>query len=191
MSDKIKEIFVEPQTCYKFTEKGVANDTLNELYNLVKWGPTSFNSSPMRLKFLKSNTSKDKLSKLVSDDNISKVINAPVCTIIGMDIEFWRDLPKNYLREDAKQYFENDIEKSRVTAFRNSSLQGGYFIKAANSLGLSVGPMSGFSNEEVDKAFFNSSTTKSNFLCNLGYAAEGGFFKRAPRYEFSDIAEII
>ena len=87
MSDRLKEIFVEPQTCYKFTEKEVANDTLNELYNLVKWGPTSFNSSPMRLKFLKSSTSKEKLSKLVSDDNISKVINAPVCTIIGMDIE--------------------------------------------------------------------------------------------------------
>ena len=93
----------------------------------------------MRLKFLKSSTSKEKLSRLVSDDNISKVINAPVCTIIGMNIEFWRDLPRNYLREDAKQYFENDTTKSEVTAFRNSSIQGGYFIKAANSLGLSVG----------------------------------------------------
>ena len=191
MSDTIKKIFIDPQTCYKFTDKEVSNETLHELYNLTKWGPTSFNCSPMRLKFLKSKSSKEKLSKLVSDDNINKIINAPVCAIIGMDIEFWRDLPKNYLREDAKQYFENDIEKSRVTAFRNSSLQGGYFIKAANSLGLSVGPMSGFSNEEVDKAFFNSSTIKSNFLCNLGYAAEGGSFKRAPRYEFSDIAEII
>jgi len=191
MSDRLKEIFVEPQTCYKFTEKEVTNDTLNELYNLVKWGPTSFNSSPMRLKFLKSSTSKEKLSKLVSDDNISKVINAPVCTIIGMDIEFWRDLPRNYLREDAKQYFENDTTKSEVTAFRNSSIQGGYFIKAANSLGLSVGPMSGFSNDLVDKEFFNGTTIKSNFLCNLGYAAEGGFYERAPRYDFSDIAEII
>ncbi len=114
MSDRLKEIFVEPQTCYKFTEKEVANDTLNELYNLVKWGPTSFNSSPMRLKFLKSSTSKEKLSKLVSDDN---------------------DL--------------------------------------------------------VDKEFFNGTTIKSNFLCNLGYAAEGGFYERAPRYDFSDIAEII
>ena len=175
MSDKLKEIFVEPQTCYKFTEKEVANDTLNELYNLVKWGPTSFNSSPMRLKFLKSSTSKEKLSKLVSDDNISKVINAPVCTIIGMDTEFWRDLPKNYLREDAKQYFENDTTKSEVTAFRNSSIQGGYFIKAATSISLSVGPMSGFSNDLGDKEFFNGTTIKSNFLCNLGYAAEGGF----------------
>ena len=138
MSDTIKKIFIDPQTCYKFTDKEVSNETLHELYNLTKWGPTSFNCSPMRLKFLKSKSSKEKLSKLVSDDNINKIINAPVCAIIGMDIEFWRDLPKNYLREDAKQYFENDTEKSRVTAFRNSSLQGGYFIKAANSLGLSV-----------------------------------------------------
>ena len=108
-----------------------------------------------------------------------------------MDIEFWRDLPRNYLREDAKQYFENDTTKSEVTAFRNSSIQGGYLIKAANSLGLSVGPMSGFSNDLVDKEFFNGTTIKSNFLCNLGYAAEGGFYERAPRYDFSDIAEII
>ena len=95
MSDRLKEIFVEPQTCYKFTEKEVANNTLNELYNLVKWGPTSFNSSPMRLKFLKSSTSKEKLSQLVIEDNISKVINADVCTIIGIHIEFCHDLSKN------------------------------------------------------------------------------------------------
>ena len=102
----------------------------------------------------------------MSEDNVSKVLNAPVCTIIGMDIEFWRDLPKNYLREDAKQYFENDLEKSEITAFRNSSIQGGYFLKAANALGLAVGPMSGFSNELVDKEFFNDTSIKSNFLCS-------------------------
>ena len=84
----------------------------------------------MRLKFLKSKQAKENLSQFVSEDNIKKVLNAPVCTIIGMDTEFWRDLPKNYLREDAKKYFENDTEKSQITAFRNSSIQGGYFLKA-------------------------------------------------------------
>ena len=97
---------------YDGTLVGFENNPLdakpsNDLYDLLKWGPTSFNCSPMRLKFLKSKQAKENLSRFVSEDNVSKVLNAPVCTIIGMDIEFWRDLPKNYLREDAKQYFEN------------------------------------------------------------------------------------
>ena len=191
MADQIHQIFTEPQTCYKFLDKEVSNQSLDDLYSLLKWGPTSFNCSPMRLKFLKSKQAKENLSRFVSEDNVSKVLNAPVCTIIGMDIEFWRDLPKNYLREDAKQYFENDLEKSEITAFRNSSIQGGYFLKAANALGLAVGPMSGFSNELVDKEFFNDTSIKSNFLCNLGYPVKDGYYERARRYNFSDIAEIL
>ena len=187
----IEDIFVHPKTCYKFKNKSVDDSTLHELYELTKWGATSFNSSPMRLKFLKSTEAKLRLSKLVSDDNVQKVIDAPVCTIIGMDTEFWKDLPKNYLREDAKKYFENDKVKSEVTAFRNSSIQGGYFIKAASALGLSTGPMSGFSNEDVDKEFFSETSIKSNFLCRLGYAADDGFFDRAHRYNFDEVAEIL
>ncbi|MBH20574.1 MAG: malonic semialdehyde reductase [Rhodobiaceae bacterium] len=187
----IEDIFINSKTCYKFQDKPVEDKTLHELYELTKWGATSFNSSPMRLKFLKSNDAKQKLSSLVSEDNVKKVIDAPVCAIIGMDTEFWKDLPKNYLREDAKKYFENDKIKSEITAFRNSSIQGGYFIKAASVLGLSTGPMSGFSNEGVDKEFFKGSSIKSNFLCRLGYAAEDGFFDRANRYSFDEIAEIL
>ncbi|SVB65820.1 uncharacterized protein METZ01_LOCUS218674, partial [marine metagenome] len=148
MNETINDIFIKPQTCYKFLDKEIPDQILHELYDLTKWGATSFNCSPIRLKFLKSKSSKEELSKLVIDDNVANVLNAPVCTIIGMDIEFWKDLPKNYLREDAKQYFENDLEKSQITAFRNSSIQGGYFLKAANALGLATGPMSGFSNNK-------------------------------------------
>ena len=191
MADQIHQIFVESQTCYKFLDKEVSDQSLNDLYDLLKWGPTSFNCSPMRLKFLKSRQAKENLSRFVSEDNVNKVLNAPVCTIIGMDTEFWRDLPKNYLREDAKKYFENDPEKSQITAFRNSSIQGGYFLKDANALGLAVGPMSGFSNELVDEEFFNGTTIKSNFLCNLGYPDKDGYYERAQRYNFNDIAEIL
>ena len=112
MNEAINDIFIKPQTCYKFLDKEIPDQILHELYDLTKWGATSFNCSPIRLKFLKSKSSKEELSKLVIDDNVANVLNAPVCTIIGMDIEFWKDLPKNYLREDAKQYFENDLEKS-------------------------------------------------------------------------------
>ena len=191
MTNTINDIFVKPQTCYKFLDKDVSDQVLHKLYDLTKWGATSFNCSPMRLKFLKSKSSKQILSNLASEDNVSKIINAPVCTIIGMDIEFWRDLPKNYLREDAKKYFENDIDKSQLTALRNSSIQGGYFLKAANALGLATGPMSGFSNDKVDEKFFSGTSIKSNFLCNLGYPDEDGYFKRASRYEFKEIAEIL
>ena len=191
MTNTINDIFVKPQTCYKFLDKDVSDQVLHELYDLTKWGATSFNCSPLRLKFLKSKSSKEILSTFVSEDNVSKIINAPICAIIGMDIEFWRDLPKNYLREDAKKYFENDIEKSQLTALRNSSIQGGYFLKAANALGLATGPMSGFSNDKVDEKFFSGTSIKSNFLCNLGYPDEDGYFERASRYEFKEIAEIL
>ena len=191
MTNTINDIFVKPQTCYKFLDKDVSDQVLHELYDLTKWGATSFNCSPMRLKFLKSKSSKQILSNLASEDNVSKIINAPVCTIIGMDIEFWRELPKNYLREDAKKYFENDIDKSQLTALRNSSIQGGYFLKAANALGLATGPMSGFSNDKVDEKFFSGTSIKSNFLCNLGYPDTDGYFERASRYEFKEIAEIL
>ena len=191
MNETINDIFIKPQTCYKFLDKEIPDQILHELYDLTKWGATSFNCSPIRLKFLKSKSSKEELSNLVIDDNVANVLNAPVCTIIGMDIEFWKDLPKNYLREDAKQYFENDLEKSQITAFRNSSIQGGYFLKAANALGLATGPMSGFSNNKVDEKYFSGTTIKSNFLCNLGYPDEEGYFERAVRYEFNEIAEIL
>ena len=191
MTNTINDIFVKPQTCYKFLDKDVSDQVLHELYDLTKWGATSFNCSPMRLKFLKSKSSKQILSNLASEDNVSKIINAPVCAIIGMDIEFWRELPKNYLREDAKKYFENDIDKSQLTALRNSSIQGGYFLKAANALGLATGPMSGFSNDKVDEKFFSGTSIKSNFLCNLGYPDKDGYFERASRYEFKEIAEIL
>ena len=191
MTNTTHDIFVKPQTCYKFLDKDVSDQVLHELYDLTKWGATSFNCSPLRLKFLKSKSSKEILSTFVSEDNVLKIINAPVCTIIGMDIEFWKDLPKNYLREDAKKYFENDIDKSQLTALRNSSLQGGYFLKAANALGLATGPMSGFSNDEVDEKFFSGTSIKSNFLCNLGYPDKDGCFERASRYEFKEIAEIL
>tara|TARA_B100001250_G_C19527574_1_gene668806 strand:- start:168 stop:743 length:576 start_codon:yes stop_codon:yes gene_type:complete len=191
MTNTIDDIFVIPQTCYKFLDKDVSDQVLHELYNLSKWGATSFNCSPMRIKFLKSKSSKEMLSNFASEDNVSKITNAPVCAIIGMDTEFWKDLPKNYLREDAKKYFENDIEKSQLTALRNSSIQGGYFLKAANALGLATGPMSGFSNDKVDDSFFSGTSIKSNFLCNLGYPDNEGYFERAPRYEFTEIAEIL
>ncbi len=191
MNTIVDDIFIKAQTCYKFLDKEVPDQVLHELYDLTKWGATSFNCSPMRLKFLKSKNSKKNLSKLVSEDNIDKIINAPVCAIIGMDTEFWRDLPRNYLREDAKQYFQDDLNKSQVTAFRNSSIQGGYFMKAANAIGLATGPMSGFLNSKVDEQYFSGTTIKSNFLCNLGYPHSEGYFERAPRYEFKEVAEII
>ena len=191
MNTAIEDIFVNPHTCYKFLNKEVTDQILHELYYLIKWGPTSFNSSPIRLKFLKSSESKLKLSKFAIGDNANNILNAPVCAIIGMDIEFWKDLPRNYLREDAKQYFENNENGSEVSAFRNSSIQGGYLIKAANALGLATGPMSGFLNSEVDEEFFKATPIKSNFLCNLGYPDKDGYFERAPRYEFEAIAEII
>jgi 3-hydroxypropanoate dehydrogenase len=108
-----------------------------------------------------------------------------------MDLNFWKDLYKNYLREDAKIYFENNEKKINETAFRNSTLQGGYFLKAANALGLATGPMSGFFNKGVDEEFFKDTSIRSNFLCNIGYGDPTGTYDRAYRYEFDEVSEIL
>ena len=191
MDEILKRIFINTRTHYKFLDKEVRDETLKELHNLVKWSATSFNSSPLRLRFLKSSQSKERIKPHLIDSNVESTMKAPVCTIIAMDLNFWKDLHKNYLREDAKIYFENNEKKINETAFRNSTLQGGYFLKAANALGLATGPMSGFFNKGVDEEFFKDTSIRSNFLCNIGYGDPTGTYDRAYRYKFDEVSEIL
>ena len=191
MNEDIKRIFVDTVTTYNFSEKVVDDDILKELYELTKWGATSFNCSPLRLVFLKSQEAKNRIDPYLMDSNKVSVKNAQVCVIIGMDTKFFTDLPKNFTAMDAKVFFESNEELAYATAFRNSSLQAGYFMKAVNALGLDAGAMSGFDNKAVDNEFFKNTAIQSNFLCNIGYGIEPKGHPRGARYSFDEIAEII
>ena len=191
MNEDIKRIFVDTVTTYNFSNKEIGDEVLKELYELTKWGATSFNCSPLRLVFLKSEEAKNRIDPYLMDANKVNVKKAPVCVIIGMDAKFFKDLPKNFKAVDAKVFFENNEELAHATAFRNSSLQAGYFLKAVNALGLDAGSMSGFDNKGVDNEFFKDTSIQSNFICTLGYGIEPKGHPRGARYNFDEVSKII
>ena len=185
-------IFKEARTHNDWLDKDISNDILMEIYDLMKWGPTSANCSPTRIIFVKSKASKDRLLPFVIESNLEKTKSAPVTAIIGYDINFHDHLPKLFPHNpDAQNWFNHSIDIAEETAFRNGSMQGAYFIIAARALGLDCGPMSGFDKEGVDNEFFRGTNIKSNFLCNLGYGDKTKLFERSPRFKFNEICEII
>ncbi len=176
---------------YAWTDKPVSDELLHEIFALTIAGPTSMNTCPARFTFVRSVAAKERLAKALKPANVPKVMNAPVTAIISYDLEFWTQLPKLFPHEDRRHLFEGKAAHIESTAFRNSTLQGAYFMIAARALGLDVGAISGFDNAIVDAEFFDGTPLKSNFLCNLGYADETALFQRLPRFDFDDACEII
>lgn len=168
----------------------ISDETLQRLYELLKWGPTSANSSPARFVFVKSKEAKQKLAPALSEGNRDKTLAAPVTVIVAHDLDFHEKLPYLFPHTDAKAWFEGPQENRQASAFRNGSLQGAYLILAARALGLDTGPMSGFDNTKVDEAFFAGTAIKSNFLVNLGKGDPASLFPRSPRLSFDEAARI-
>jgi 3-hydroxypropanoate dehydrogenase len=187
----LDQLFGTARTHNAWHEQDVPDALLHEIVGLAKLGPTSANCSPARFLFVKSRAAKQRLKPHLSDGNRDKTMAAPVCVIIGYDLDFYEHLPKLFPHTDAKSWFAGKPEKIFDTAFRNGTLQGAYLIMAARALGLDCGPMSGFDNEGVDHEFFAGTKVKSNFLCNLGYGDESALLPRSPRFEFDEIAQIL
>ena len=186
-------IFRKARTQNAWQNAHVPDGTLEAIYDLMKWGPTSFNSNPVRIVFCASPDSKKKLADCAWEGNQAKIIAAPITAIIAFDTQYYELLPKLFPLEQVEQIIKMYKETeglAEVTAFRNSSLQGAYFIIATRALGLDCGPISGFSNDMVDQAFFSGTTIKSNFICSIGYGDPGGVWSRLPRPGFQDICRI-
>ena len=189
--EALEQIFTKARTHSVWLSERVSDELLIEIYDLMKWGPTSANCSPARILFVKSKEAKEKLLACMAPGNVEKTQAAPVTAIIAQDMEFYEKLPKLFPFADARSWFAGNKPLIESTAFRNSSLQGAYFIIAARSLGLDCGPMSGFDNAKVDAAFFEGTSWKSNFICNLGYGDPEKLRPRAPRLEFSEACKIL
>jgi len=187
----LDQLFHDARTHNKWQDRDVPDTLLHEIVDLAKLGPTSANSSPARLLFVKSQEAKARLKPHLSAGNVAKTMRAPACAIIGYDLEFHEHLPRLFPHADAKSWFEGDDAKIFETAFRNGTLQGAYLIIAARALGLDCGPMSGFDNQGVDREFFSGTSVKSNFLCNLGYGDASVLPPRSPRFSFDEMARII
>ncbi len=170
--------------------KDVPDALLQQLYDLLKWGPTSVNASPARLVFVKSPAAKAKLKESLAPGNVEKTMSAPVTVIVAQDMAFYDKLPELFPHADARSWFVGNDALIESTAFRNATLQGAYLILAARALGLDTGAMSGFDNASLDASFFANTTVKSNFLVNLGYGDPAGLFPRSPRLGFDEAARI-
>jgi len=186
----LDQLFREARTHNDWQPKAVDDAVLSQLIELTLLGPTSANSSPARFVFVKSPEAKEKLRPALSPGNLDKTMAAPVTAIVGMDMAFYEHLPKLFPHADARSWFAGNDKAIADTAFRNSTLQGGYLIVAARALGLDTGPMSGFDAAKVDQAFFAGTTVKSNFLINLGYGDPAKLFARSPRFSFDEAARI-
>jgi 3-hydroxypropanoate dehydrogenase len=183
-------IFRKARTHTVWLDEPVSDDLLRQLYDLMKWGPTSANCCPARILFLRTREAKERLRPFLSPNNVDKTMKAPVTAILAYDLKFYEQLPKLMPHNPAARNWFNSPELIEATAFRNGSLEGGYFILAARSLGLDCGPMSGFDNAKVDAEFFPP-TVKSNFLCNLGYGDATKLFPRNPRLDFDEACQLL
>jgi 3-hydroxypropanoate dehydrogenase len=197
-------LFREARTHNGWQEKPVSDDILRQLYDIMKWGPTSANCCPARVLFVRTPEGKQRLLAALAPGNVEKTIGAPVTAIIGYDGKFYEQLPKLFPHADARSWFVDTPELAEVTARRNSTLQGAYFIMAARALGLDCGPMSGFDHAKMDHEFFPAqqqpnfeyeyfpdSHIKSNFLCNIGYGDPAKLFPRSPRLAFDEACKLL
>lgn len=185
--DGIDLILREARSHYAWSDRPVSREMLEAIYDIVAAGPTSMNSCPARFVFVTTEDGKARLAKALKPANVKKMQTAPVTVIVAYDLEFWTHLPFLFPHEDRRHLFEGKTAFIEANAFRNGTLQGGYFMIAARALGLDVGAMSGFSNETVDEEFFAGTTFKSNFLINLGYADESALFQKLPRFPFDEV----
>ena len=187
----LDQLFTAARTRNAWTDRPVSDDVLRKLSELTKFGPTAANTTPARFVFITSQEAKARLAPLMSDANRAKTLQAPVNVIIGMDLAFAEKLPVLFPHAPGAKDWFADPAAARETAFRNSSLQGGYFLLAARALGLDAGPMSGFDAAGVKAGFFAGKAVEPNFIVNLGYGSDENLFPRSPRLGFEEAVQIL
>lgn len=188
----IASLFTDARTHNVWQDRQVSEETLHELYEVMRFGPTSMNCQPSRIIFLTTDEAKERLKPALLPGNLDKTMKAPVVAVVGFDTEFHEHLPRMFAHNpNAKSLFDGKPDFIHSTAFRNSSIQGGYLVMAARALGLDAGPMSGFNNAAVDEEFFPDGKVKSNFLCNLGYGDKEALFPRGDRFAFEEVCQVL
>ena len=187
----LNTLFFQARTQQGWRDKAITDEQLQQIYDLMKWGPTSANCSPARIVFVKSPEAKEKLLACMDSGNIEKTKAAPVTAIIGMDMAFYEKLPQLFPHTNARSWFAGKQAKIETTAMRNSSLQGGYFIMAARAVGLDCAPMSGFDEEKMNQAFFAGTSVRANFVCSIGYGDTSKVYPRGPRLSFEEACRIV
>jgi 3-hydroxypropanoate dehydrogenase len=187
----LDQLFRTARTANGWLDKPIAPDALTRIYDLMKFGPTSANSSPLRLVFLTTPAAKERLKPFLLPGNVDKVMTAPAVAVMAMDMQFYDHLPFLFPHTDARSWFAGNDKLIADTAFRNSSMQAAYFLLAARAMGLDCGPMSGFDADGVNKAFFPDGRFKVNLICGIGYADPTKTFARSPRLSFDQACSVL
>lgn len=180
-------LFREARTFSAWQDRPVAPALLEEIYDEMKWAPTSMNASPLRIVFVTTPEGKEKLRPTLMEGNVKQTMAAPVTAILAHDLNFYERMDHLWPHYQVRAMFEQDPQFTEQFAFRNGTLQAAYFLLAARGLGLDCGPMSGFNNAAVDEAFFPGTSWRSNFLCNLGYGDRSKLYPRGPRLAFQEV----
>jgi 3-hydroxypropanoate dehydrogenase len=187
----LSQLFIDARTHNSWQDKPVTDEQIKDLYELLKFAPTSVNCNPARFLFIKSPQAKERLLACVTPGNLEKTRAAPVTAIIGMDLDFYEQLPKLFPHVDAKSWFVGKDAYIESTAFRNSALQGAYLTMAVRALGLDCGAMSGFDADKVNAEFFPDGRVKVNFLLNIGYGNSASLMPRQPRPSYAEVCRIL
>ncbi len=188
----LDQLFRQARSHNGWQDREVTDTQLQQIYDLMKMGPTSLNSCPARLVFIKSQEAKLRLKECVNEGNVTKSMTAPVVALIGMDMEFYTKLNKLWPHQpEAPDWYIGKPEKVKEVVTRNSTLQGAYFIMAVRSMGLDAGPMTGFNFDKMDETFFPDGKIKSNFICAIGYGDDNRLYPRGPRLDFTEACSIV
>ena len=190
--DKTLDLILrQARTHNDFLDKPVPEQLLREAHEIMKHGPTSTNSQPMRIVYLRSKDSRASLAPALGASNREKTLKAPLVAIVAYDTRFWEHLPRMFHNPEAINWYRDKPAHIEITAFRNGTLQGGYYLLALRAVGLDCGAMSGFDNAKVDAAFFPDGRFKSNFLVNIGYGSGQNLAPRSPRFSFEEICRFV
>lgn len=189
--DALDTLFTEARSHNGWLDKPVSETQINQIYELMKFGPTAANTCPARITFVQSSEAKEKLKPHLDEGNVDKAMAAPAVAIIAYDTEFYEKLGKLFPHTDAKSWYEGNPEKIKSVGEMNATLQGAYFMLTARSVGLDCGPMGGFNAETLDQEFFPDGKTKSIFICAIGSGDQSKLFPRSPRLSFDEACKII
>jgi 3-hydroxypropanoate dehydrogenase len=187
----LDRILLKARTHSDFLDQPVDEKLLRAAHDLMKWGPTSANSQPMRILYLRSREAREKLRPALAAVNADKTMKAPLVAVVAYDLRFWEHLPRMFHKPDAINWFKDKGAHTEITALRNGTLQGGYYLLALRAVGLDCGAMSGFDNEKVDAAFFPDGRLKSNFIVNIGQGSGKDMPARNPRLSFEELCRFV
>ena len=181
-------LFTEARTANTWADTPVTDEELTSIWELARWAPTSANTQPLRVLYVRPGEGRDRLLPFMAEGNRAKTAAAPAVAVLAVDTRFHEHIPTVFpMRPQMKDMFEEN-EELRVTGGRfNAALQAGYFILAVRALGLAAGPMTGYDAAGLDAEFFPGGRYKSILVVNIGHPGENPWFGRLPRLGHEDV----